>query len=602
MRAPRTSSNADRASLLALIAATLVGGALRLSTVTWGDPFLFHPDERGFVMWEAASIEWRGMTRGEWRPDTTTYGPVIYELALALKWAFLGGFDEAREEAQRYPDSWAYVVAGMDAWDDGEPYSFLRWTQLVRVFGAIGSAIAIALMGLAAWKLAGPRAGVITAWLSALCAGLVQASHYATTDSLVLVWAAMLLHACARLARVGRSGSALYAGISLGLIAATKMTGLVLLAVVPVAIAASTGNEGLLRSDRFLARHWVGRSIAALATKRFAIVVVVTIAIYALLCPWAFFDRDAYFAVPANRSGRHVFLSQYTDSDYEFWDWRFTYNGTTPFLYLLTHVIPYAVGIPVMIAGIVGMARWWRRDGEGARIALLAALPTFLLVGPWGVKTIRYAIPVVPGLLLGAGLWCARAWDRGAWRRALVALVIAAGLARGIAFTAMFWEPDPRALAGRWLLDHAERGDIVVLGPEASYSAPLGGNEDGVGVDRPPMPGLRVRRMWQSRPADVPAHVDSLLRDARFVVVDEFYLRRGTHPEARWRARDQSRFYRALFDGDTGFELVATFAREPRLGPIVWDESDAEMLAVAFDHMPVYVFERRGEYRTPFPR
>lgn len=592
----------DRAALLAVVVATLVGGAARLSTVTWGAPFLLHPDERGFVMWEAGTIEWRGLVQGDWRPRTTTYGPLMYELAIGLKWLFLGGPGEAREEARQYGDEWEYVRAAIEDGPERAPFSLVRWTHVVRAAGAIGSAVAIALLGVAAWMLAGARAGAITAWLAALSAGLVQASHFATTDSLLMIWIAMLLHACAGLARGGRGGYALYAGVALGLTAATKMTGLVLLAIVPIAIAASAGGGGPLRSDRRIAGHWLGRSIAALATRRFALVVVSTLALYALLCPWAFFDREAYFDVPAHVSGRAVFLSQYTDSDYEFWDWRFPYNGTTPFLYHLTHVIPYAVGVPVMLAGLAGMGRWWRRDAVAARVALLAALPTFLLVGPWGVKTIRYVLPVVPGLLLGAGAWCARAWDRGALARALVVLVIAAGCARGLAFTAMFREDDPRVLAGRWLLEHAERGDVVVVGPEGSYTAPLGTNDDGVGREGGPIPGLRIRRIWQGRPADVPAHVDAMLRDARFVVVGEVYLRRALHPEASWRARDQARFYRALFDGETGFERVATFAREPRLGPLVWDEHDAEVFAVAFDHMPVYVFERRGEYVSPFTR
>jgi hypothetical protein len=92
-----------------------------------------------------------------------------------------------------------------------------------------------------------------------------------------------------------------------------------------------------------------------------------------------------------------------------------------------------------------------------------------------------------------------------------------------------------------------------------------------------------------------------MLGDARYLVVGEFYLRRGLHPEARERARDQARFYRALLEGETGYQLVASFPRAPCLGPLCWDESDAEILAVSFDHMPVYVYERRQEYRSPFP-
>ncbi|MDQ3036918.1 MAG: hypothetical protein M3Y87_31280, partial [Myxococcota bacterium] len=160
----RKAWRTDRGAMIAILVATLLGTGARLSTVQWGAPFLFHPDERGFVMWEAAAIEWRGLTQDDWRPQTTTYGPVMYELAIALKWTFLGGIDEAREEAAQHGDAWSYVQAGLDGWDDGEPYSFVAWTHLVRGFGALASGLAIALLGLAAWRLRGADAGVCTAW------------------------------------------------------------------------------------------------------------------------------------------------------------------------------------------------------------------------------------------------------------------------------------------------------------------------------------------------------------------------------------------------------------------------------------------------------
>jgi hypothetical protein len=620
MRAVRAAFRAHRGAVVAFAAAVLVGGLARALTVRWGSPFLFHPDERGFVMWEAAAIEWRGLLRGDFRPRTTTYGPLVYETALALKWIFLGGIAEARREAAAARDEWAYVQAALSAEPDGKPFSFLAWTHLCRGFGALASAIAIALLGCAAWRLAGPRAGVVTAWLAALCAGLIQASHFWTTDSLLLVEIAMLLDACSQMARprvVFRGGrirergaaAALYAGVALGLMAATKVTGLLLLAAVSIAIAHSTGSGGALRSDRALAGHWLGRSIAALATRRFAIVVATMIATYFVLCPWAFLEPEAYYDVPPNRSGRDVFLSQYTDRDYGFYDWRFTYNGTLPYVYLLTNVLPYAVGGPVLAAAAVEMGRALRKDAAAARIAASAAIPTFLLVGSWGVKTIRYAIPSVPGILLAAGIVIARALERGSpAARVLAGLAFALGLARGVAFTGMFLENDPRVLAARWLRERLRPGDVVVVEPEASYTAPLGPGDDGIGASAPPPFGVHIRRLWQDAPSDVDGHLAAVLQGARYLVVGEFYLRRGLHPEAPMRAPRHAEFYRRLVRGlpvgpELEFVRVATFARAPCLGPLCWDESEAEILAVSFDHMPVYIFERvlRNEPLVPTP-
>lgn len=594
MRAPRAPRSVERAAAIVIVLATIAGGAARVGTVGWGEPFLFHPDERGFVMWEAAAIEWRGLSEGDWRPRSTTYGPLIYEVAIALKWTFLGGIEEARREASHHRDPWSYVSQAVSS-EDGVPFSFWRWTFLVRMFGAIGSTIAILLFALAAWRLSGPRAGAIAAILAASSVGLVQASHFATTDSYVLVEIAMLLHACAMLARGGGRGSALYAGIAIGLIAATKATGLLLAAALPFAIA-SHGAAIRARAER---DGWE-RAISALFSSRFAIAIGVGAAVYATLCPWGVFDRAAYEDVPAHMSGTAVLAQQYADREYGFYDWRFPYNGTTPYLYHLSHVLPYAVGIPVTWTAIASAIQAVRRRDPALRIALAASLPTFVLVGGWGVKTIRYALPMVPGMLLGASALLAGAAVRSRAGAAITVLVLGCAVARGAAWSAMFLEPDPRVLAGRWVLDRVERGDAVVVDPEGSYTAPLGTNDDGVGVERAPVPGMRIRRLWQGAPADVRGHVDALLRDARFVVVGELYRRRAMHPEASTRAPLQARFYRALFEERTGFVRAATFARAPRIGAITEDESDAEPFAVAFDHMPVYVFERRGDYVSPF--
>jgi hypothetical protein len=166
----------------------------------------------------------------------------------------------------------------------------------------------------------------------------------------------------------------------------------------------------------------------------------------------------------------------------------------------------------------------------------------------------------------------------------------------------MFAEPDPRLLAARWLAEHAHDGDLVVTEPEPAYTAPLGLNEEWMGVPPFPMPHLRVLRLWAGWPSDaaLPAHVDGMLRRARFLVVGDFYRRRGLDPCARERAPLHARFYEALIAGETGYQRVASFEREPTLGPLRWDESAAEALSVDFDHMPVWIYEREGEYRSPF--
>ena len=79
--------------------------------------------------------------------------------------------------------------------------------------------------------------------------------------------------------------------------------------------------------------------------------------VYFIVCPWPFTVPGLYFDVPGNRSGAEVLRSQYRDTSYAFEDWRFTYNGTTPFVYVLAPVLSYALGGPLLGVALLGLAR-----------------------------------------------------------------------------------------------------------------------------------------------------------------------------------------------------------------------------------------------------
>lgn len=596
------------------VAAVALGALLRFGSAGWGLPYLFHPDEKGFVMWEAMSVEWRGLTHDDWRPRTNTYGPLIYRVAVGLKWLVYGGPGEARPTAEAYPNDWAYLTGafGFDgaAATDADAAAPYRWPTLARRYRLLAAAmgsLAVWLLALAAGRLAGPRAMAFAAVLAATAPGLVQASHFYTTEAFLMLELAMLAHAAARLAHGGGRGSAVYAGVALGLLAGTKLTGLVAGPAVALAIAAVRARRRFATS--WLDRAWrgVGDLARAAVDRRHLLALAVGAAVLFVINPWLFTDPQAYFFdVPENRSGLWHVRVQLVETDFGFYDWRFTYHGTTPYLFHATTLLPYALGGPATALALVALARGVRRLDAVGLIALAYAVPTYVLVGGWTVKALRYVLPMVPGLVLAlaalAAAWTTR--PRGL-RRVGAAVAVAATVwtaVYGIAFGAMFAEPDSRVAAARWLARHARPGDVVVLEPEPSYTAPLGGNRGMVGRD----PALRVpvqaRYLWERRPegdAAVERHLARRLRGARFLVLGDFYVRRATHPAARTLAPAQRRFYEAVRGGDAGWRRVATFRRTPRLGPIGFPEDDAEILSVSFDHTGLEIYERVPEEGPP---
>ncbi len=593
-------SRIERLCLLAVALATLLGGYARVSTADWGLPVSFHVDEKGFVLWEAIGMEFRGLTSGDYRPNASVYGPLVYETAVGMKWLLYGGPDEARPVAERYRDPAQYHQTAFDALDPHAPYSFADWTHALRALAGLLGALSILLLARAAWRLEGPIAGACAAIITACAPGLIQVGHFYTADAILIFEIALLLDACSLVMVGSGRGAALYAGVALGLIAITKMPGMLLGLCLAFALAWSRGHdEGALRSGGAMRRRWWLRWVGAGLTPRFWIAMVAMVAVYVAFQPWLVDGRGPPEGA-GNRSGLVMLSTYFEEREFVFYDWRFTYNDRWP-TYWLSTILPYALGLPVLLAvgaSLLGSVRRTRL----VKLGLVAALPSFLLVAGWGVLTIRHVLPAVPGMILCASALLATLLSREGARRWIAGGALAHVALYGLAWTLMFSEPDPRLLASRWLAEHANEGDLVVLEPEAAYTAPMGVNEDWMGVPAFEMPHLRARRLWTSWPSDhdVPAHVDGLLGDARFLVIGDFYRRRGLDPCARERAPMHAIFYEAVVAETTGYRLVAQFVPEPSLGPLRWDESDAEALSVDFDHNPVWIYERVGDYRSPF--
>ena len=599
----------DFIAVLVVVLAMGAGAAARLGTVDWGLPHALHVDEKAFVIWPALEMEWEGLRNDDWRPRTNTYGPLVFELVVGVKWWLMGGREHAERVASRYRGSWDYVRGGFDSLGMA-PFHMPQLVLLVRWMAAILGILAIGLLAAAAWALEGRRAGAFTAILAAVSVGLIQVGHFYTPESLLVFEIAMFLCACALLARGRGLAVAAWAGLCLGLIAATKMYGLVIAAALPLAIAANDPFPDAASRERELGRM-LRRSVRALCGARMLVAVGVALVVYRVLCPWAFTESDLYFADgPATRDGFNQLLVHYRETEFDFYDWRFTYNSTTPFVYQLTAVLPYAIGGLTTIAAVIALLVGVRRLSATDRIGLAAALPILLLVGPWGVKTIRYVIPMVPALLLLTGSMLARwslarargqPWHRRLGRRAAAALVLAWTAAYGLAFTLMFLSPDPRLSAARWIADHARPGDVVVVDREGAYTAPLGDDQDGVGVNPRVRPAVTIHRLWWGSPpqAEVGAHLEGALSNARFLVVGDFYERRGLSADAAEKAPAQHAFYTDLREGRTGFVRVRSFRPVPALGPVRWPEEEAEILSVCFDHMGIDIYERRAPLGNP---
>lgn len=598
-RAPVRSRSVVSASIALAVA---VAGVVRIGSAGWGLPCELHVDEHGFVLYQAVNVEWTGLVEDDYRPRASVYGPLVYQLAIATKWALFGGPETARAVASEHPNGHVYYDEAFVPDRPAEAdFAFDRWIYWTRVLAGVLGALAVLFVALAARELADDRTAILAAWVTALAPGLVQVGHFYTADAIVVFEIALFSYGCALLLRGGGHRAAAIAGLALGLLAVTKLPGVLSGIALPWAIGRRLPARSFFGAGHRLRRVSLVRTALAPFQPVFWTAIGVMLLVYVADQPWLLDGRGPAEG-EGNRSGLVMLNAYFVERDFGFYDWRFGYNDRTPFLYWLDTILPYALGGPILLAALVSMASVLRRRAPVLdRLALVLFLPTYLFVGAWGTLTIRHILPAVPAATLGA----ASLLGRGLRSRVGLGVVSMAALGwallYGVAWSAMFVDDDPRLLASRWLSEHVEANDVVVLDPEAHYTAPIAENEEEIGYPPWDMPAMRARRLWAGSPlgAAVPPHLFRTLHDARFLVVGDWYRRRAMHPSAMERAPEQARFYRALFAETTGFVRVATFDREPTLGPLRWDESDAEALSVAFDHMPVWIFERRGEWTPP---
>ncbi|MCX7808621.1 MAG: glycosyltransferase family 39 protein, partial [Deltaproteobacteria bacterium] len=426
--------------------AFLLGAWARLSTSQWGLPFRYHIDELGFVMWVAAHMEWRGLVQGSFDPQVTHYGPLIFEAAIFIKWLWMG-VDASKQVALLAKDGWEYLHLLDDP--TRTPLTMSEWIGLLRIFSATLGSFSILLLVRVAKELGGPKAALVVAWLSALAPGLIQVSHFYTTDSVLFFFEAMLLDAASKMLKKPSLGKAIYAGLAIGGLLATKSTGAFLALGIPWVLWIQRGKEAWRPFLHAFAR-------ASLSWPAW-VAAIVALGVLRLLWPWPFKYGLSYFEGSGPTSGAFLFRTLY-EKDFDFFDWRFVYRGQPKGIPFFSGLIPYALGWPAALAGYLSLFALPRR----ARLFLLGFfVPTALLVSTWTVQTIRYAIPLLPPLLVGA----ACVLSRTTWVQAtalpsstLAILVLIPSILRGLAWTFMFFEEDPRTLASRWIASHAQNG------------------------------------------------------------------------------------------------------------------------------------------------
>jgi hypothetical protein len=414
-----------------LLAISLLAFALRFPASFWGDPYSYHFDEP-FIAKPAAHIA----ATGDMNPHFFRYpSGLIYAEAGVI------ALNRSNAAMNLSPAEGAgYGPADLSA---GWWPAILGGRHVVVVAGAAG----VYAVGLLAWRLAGPLAGVLAALLLAFFPLHVEHSAYLTTD----VPAATLLLAAFAAAVRSRPNLRDFAvaGAWLGAAAATKYT-------------AAIGAGGLIALALLgdAPRRWGGIAVAAAAT----------IAVFLLLCPYSLLDWSGFVAdlriVRDHYRGGHLGA-----------------EGTANWLWYLTRLRQDGLGVPGMVlmatgcAGVLAwpmLARGEREDSARrpllAGVVLATAVLWFLWLGSVRVRFERNMMFAATLATAAAGCGLAaliRAVGRlgrpaGVVASLLFAAAMAGPLALSVVHVSRFAGGDTRSLARAWIEANVEPGASIV--------------------------------------------------------------------------------------------------------------------------------------------
>ncbi|MBP9691443.1 hypothetical protein KBD81_05185, partial [Candidatus Woesebacteria bacterium] len=415
MRRLMTFSKALTVIFIALLAYT------RFVGIDWGLPYSMHPDERNMVI----AIQHMRCVPGNllscFDPDFFAYGQ------LPLYGAYLISL---------------LISAGSQA------EGFIRSevvTLALRIIAAASSVILTVYLAKIIDKLNPlrivPKIGVYL--ILTFVPVFIQFSHFGTTESLLMMFVSIMIwHAFVLLdGSIAISRYVATTGIILGLAVGTKVSA-VLFCIIPFAT---------LVIWAFSYRSW-----SRLATAWFGLVKIAAISIifFIIASPFNILDWNGFLHSMNYESsvGIGTYKAFYTRS----------FEYSLPVIFQFVRILPYSLGWPIFGASLLGLILLpWTRKYNLLRITLLVLfIPTAAMYAKWT----RFIAPVFPLLLVFGTVFVSRVMSYELRVRShilkqivrissFIILIVIFSLP-GIAYLAIYQNPDVRFVASQWMYEN----------------------------------------------------------------------------------------------------------------------------------------------------
>ncbi len=493
------------------------------------------------------------------------------------------------------------------------PAGIFTWTYsafLGRHLSALADLGTVLLIYLLGRRLYGETAGLIAMALASVTVLMIQQAHFFTVDSAATLFTTLTAYLAVRAAQARHPPwiDLGLAGLSTGLATASKISAAVAAGLVALGAAAwvlrhtaaagppaegdgqpEGGAGGIWR------RAWAAILAIALPVLLSGLLAFVA---FRVAQPYAF-EGPGFFGV---RPSPEWFarLKQIGEEQSGLLDYPSGRQWTDrlPVVFPWVNIVFWGMGLPLGLAAWVGWALMGVELARG-RLEHLVLWPWttayFVFYATRWVKALRYFLPIYPLLILMASYALVRLVRRRsgetagrqtsgsprgqsarvmAW--AAVFLVVGGTAAWGAGFFTVYLRPNTRIAASRWIYANVPV-DSVVANEHWDWGLPLrvdarGGVTDGyIGI---------TMALYDE---DTPEKRDELLAwldetDYIFLASNRLYASIPRLPE---RYPLTIEYYRSLFAGELGFELVGEFTSYPTIGPFAFPDQETPFRLMA---------------------
>jgi len=544
-----------------------IGAFLRFYKLDWGDGLFTHPDEYHIV----ASVNQLSFPN-QMHPHFFSYGTVTIYLIYFTK-------------------SFLSMVKGQ--------WSMVDIFLIGRFYSAFFSTLTILIVYKISRVFLKQNWSLLASFLVALTPGLIQQAHFATPESnLIFFLFGAFLFLLYFLERK-KIRYLMFSSVLLGFALGVKVSSIVFLApLIATIFILSLRSLFVIPSEARAKSRNLLMSILKFFRLTLASLITITI-ILAIVAPFVFLDFSAF------RSNLEYEGNLAAGNIPVFYTRQFI--QTIPVFFQLEKIFPYALGLPLLIAGIGGffialfnvmlnlfqhlerseIPKQVRNDRNSILFLILLSFLSFFIPNAFlFAKWTRFIAPTFPFFaIFSAFLVSEIAKKQKNASYILTSILVVTTALWTMSFFSIYTKPDVRLTASEWLVSSTPPQSTMLIEGGNMIDIPLEGDFKRMGFDFYTFEEDQNTRLQIASGLE---KADYLLVQSRRVFLN--------HQRARKQFPKTAHFYDMLFAGKLGFEQIKEFHSFPSLEIENWkleipDEVGEETWSV-FDHPVIRVFKK----------